>query len=254
VISEINHAWTVIPVFNHAATVRAVVDGASRHPPPVLVVDDGSSDADIPALLAGSGAVVLAHPRNLGKGAALRTAARHIAERGGEFMITLDADGQHDPADIAKFLPHLTPGDPCLVIGERLFASIHVPGRSRFGRRFSNFWIRLETGETVTDSQSGFRAYPVRLLNEIPCWSEGYAYETEILVRGCWAGLRLVHLPVSVHYPEPELRISHFHCRRDNLALTKLHARLIGRRLLGRPRPPTALRQAPGIAEPPCPP
>jgi glycosyltransferase involved in cell wall biosynthesis len=218
---------TVIPVYNHGATLREVVCGALRQGPSVVVVDDGSTDMDVPALLAGLEVTLLTHPRNAGKGAALRTAARHLAGLGVGHMITLDADGQHDPADIAAFLPHLSPEAMCLVVGDRDFSAARIPWRSRVGRILSNLLVRLEAGVTVTDSQSGFRAYPVSLLAGLPCRAGGYAYEVEALVRGCWAGVRVVHVPVSVGYPEPSRRITHFRVVADTLAAAWLHVRLL---------------------------
>jgi len=222
---------TVVPVFNHGATLREVVRRALAQGPPVVVVDDGSTDADVAGLLSGLDVTVLSHARNAGKGAALRTAARHLAGEGVATMITLDADGQHDPGDIASFLPHFSGGEDCLVIGVRDFAAARVPWRSRAGRCLSNLLVRLETGVAVADSQSGFRAYPVRLLAGLPCRAGGYAFEVEALVRGCWAGVRVLQVPVRVEYPPGDRRVTHFRVVRDTLAAAFLHARLLAVRL-----------------------
>jgi len=227
-----DYAWVVIPVYNHAETVKEVVRGVLQHGSRVVVVDDGSSDADIAELLKDTGVTVLTHPQNCGKGAALRTAAAYLKTQAAVYMVTLDADGQHDPADLPKFLPYLGQEARNIVVGNRTFVSENVPERSKFGRRFSNFWIWLETGQQVQDTQSGFRAYPVSLLTDIRCISQYYAYETEILVRGCWAGLNIINVEISVFYPERKKRVSHFRYFRDNLRISLLHSRLLGRRML----------------------
>ena len=227
-----DYIWIVIPVFNHSKTIKDVVEKSLQKCDRVVVVDDGSTDADIAELLSGTGAEVITHPQNRGKGSALRTAAGHIIKNGGKYIITLDADGQHAPEDIEKFIPHITEDCRTIILGTRDFDSGNVPERSKFGRKFSNFWIRYETGCDVRDSQSGFRGYPASLLAETRCISEHYAFETEILVRGAWKGLQVVNVNISVFYPEKAKRITHFKPFLDNLRISLLHSRLTAEKLL----------------------
>ena len=168
----------------------------------------------------------------MGKGAALLTAIRTLAPRGYDYMITLDADDQHDPEDIPRFLPLLERNDWTLVAGVRDFSVPNVPGRSKFGRAFSNFWFLVETGKKISDSQSGFRAYPLQYVSRIRCSSLHYTFETELLTRCMWAGLELAEVPISTHYDPPGERVSHFHPVRDNWRMTWLHTRLVFRRLV----------------------
>lgn len=226
------HVWIVIPVYNHASTVREVVLRTLELCPRVVVIDDGSTDGNIVELLKETGVKVISHSCNKGKGVALRTAARFISEYGGTYIITLDADGQHDPDDVRFFLPYLVEDSKNIVIGARVFNSENIPERSKFGRKISDFWVRFETGQKVRDSQSGFRAYPVRLLREVSCVSERYDFETEILVRGAWAGLNIVNVDISVYYPERSRRITHFDFLIDNLRIFLLHIRLLWRKFL----------------------
>lgn len=227
--------WCAVPVYNNRETVRAVVAQCRALVPNVVVVDDGSTDAKLGELLAGLDVVVLRHAVNRGKGAALLTASRFIEAQGGRFMVTIDADGQHFPADIAAFLPLLDENDPAIVIGCRDFNTANVPKSSRFGRAFANFWLLVETGEVVGDCQSGFRAYPVRYLNRLPFKGTRYDFEAEVLARAAWAGLALRCVPIAVHYPKPEERVSSFRPLLDNLRLTRIHSMLVGRRLLPLP-------------------
>ena len=122
----------VIPVFNHASTAPAVIERTRAVMPDVLVIDDGSEDINLAEYYAGTDIEVIRHPRNLGKGAALLTAIRTLAPRGYDYMITLDADAQHDPEDIPRFLPVLERNDWTFVAGVRDFSVPNVPGRSKF--------------------------------------------------------------------------------------------------------------------------
>jgi len=227
--------WVVVPVFNNRDTVKSVVSGCRSIANHVLVVDDGSTDADLTSLLAGLDVVLLKHGKNLGKGEAILTASRFIEERGGTYMITIDADGQHDPRDLERFFPLLKENDDRLIIGCRDFNTEHVPASSRFGRKFANFWLKAETGLTIDDCQSGFRAYPVHYLNQLHFKGSRYDFEAEVLAKAAWAGLEFLMTPISVHYPKPGERISHFKPFLDNLRLTRIHSMLVGRRLLPLP-------------------
>jgi glycosyltransferase involved in cell wall biosynthesis len=227
--------WIAVPVYNNAATLKTVASGCLSFAKNVVVVDDGSSDADVASLLSGLNVTVLKHEKNLGKGQAILTASRYIENRGGVYMITMDADGQHYPGDIPAFIPLMQQDDSSLIIGCRDFNTENVPGSSRFGRKFANFWLKVETGKSVDDCQSGFRAYPVKHLNRLRFKSCRYDFEAEVLAKAAWAGLDLKMVPVKVLYPRPEDRVSSFKPFLDNLRLTRIHSMLIGRRLLPLP-------------------
>jgi glycosyltransferase involved in cell wall biosynthesis len=230
--------WCAIPVYNNRATLRTVVEGCLHViPGNVIVVDDGSTDADIEELVSGLNVTTLRHEKNLGKGAAILTASRYIEEQGGAHMITIDADGQHDPADMARFIPLLAGNDDILIVGSRDFSgSRNVPAASRFGRRFANFWLKVEAGVSVSDCQSGFRSYPVRHINRLRFRGVRYDFEAEVLARAAWAGLEIKDVEISVSYPPPEERVSHFKPFFDNFMLTHRHILLILRRLMPWPQ------------------
>ncbi len=224
--------WAAVPVFNNRDTVRAVVTACKAVVPNVVVVDDGSTDADVAGLLNGLEITFLKHERNRGKGAAILTASRFIEERGGSYMITIDADGQHDPGDIRKFLPLLPAEENAVVVGIRDFNIENVPASSRFGRAFANFWLRVETGEVLDDCQSGLRAYPVRHLNRLRFRGAHYDFEAEVLAKAAWAGLAFIPVGIGVRYPKAAERVSSFRPFLDNLRLTHTHVLLLLRRLL----------------------
>lgn len=243
---NLRELFCVIPVYNNAATVRDVVARARRQLPNVLVVDDGSTDLDLADCYAGTDITVLRHPRNLGKGAAILTALDFLKTKPEvHYMITIDADGQHYPEDIPNFFPFMERNDWSLLIGCRDFSVPNVPAASRFGRKFANFWLRVETGIKVGDCQSGFRAYPVRYIPQLRCLTRRYNFESEILARAAWANLELHDVPIRTYYPVPGERISHFHPWKDNFRLSCIHAHLVGIRML--PFPKRKLRPAPGF-------
>ncbi len=224
--------WCVVPVYNNGATVKAVAQGCREHLAHVLVVDDGCTDVDVAALFADTDIEVLHHSENRGKGAALLSALKYLKERGATWMVAVDADGQHNPDDLPVFFPKLGSPPASIVVGARDFSGENIPGGSKFGRKFSNFWIKLECGASVSDSQSGFRAYPVELLSQIKLRGSRYDFEVEVLTKAVWQGLFIEEVPIRVYYPPKDERISHFDQWKDNVRLTGRHTLLVARRLL----------------------
>jgi hypothetical protein len=222
--------WCGIPVYNNAGTIADVVSRCRRQIADVVVIDDGSTDADLRELLKPLDVPVIRHPKNLGKGAALLTAFKFAAERGGRYMVTLDGDGQHFPEDIPQFISRLTPDT--ILIGSRRHVIGTMPHSSRFGREFSDFWICIESGAVVSDTQSGFRAYPLAAINELPLRSRHYNLEVEVVTRAVWAGLKMCGVPIRVRYLESSERVSSFRPFLDNSRISLIHTRLVLRQLM----------------------
>ena len=229
----------VIPVYNHGATLRGVVEKALRMHDTVMVVDDGSTDGGGETIL-DLDVLWIRHSRNFGKGAAVLTAAREAEKLGVTHMVTLDADGQHDPNDLHLFISAMNRHPHAIVVGKRNFETGYVPSGSRIGRRISNFWLWVETGRLLGDTQSGYRGYPVRALNALKLRERRYAFENEVLAKGVWAGIELLEVDVSTFYPADDIRVSHFHLFKDNMRLSMLNARLTLRAMLPWPhrKPP----------------
>jgi glycosyltransferase involved in cell wall biosynthesis len=221
----------VIPVYNHALQLRGVVKKAIYYGWQVLVVDDGSTDEGL-TQISGLSCEKLSLAKNIGKGVAILRGAQWALEKGYKAIITIDADGQLDPGDAESLFVVAQKNWPAFIIGDRIMSQDTVPKASIFGRKFSNFWVRLETGVELPDTQSGFRLYPVAALIVLPLKSFRYDFEIEALVRASWSGLKIYSVPVSVDYPKKEDRISHFHKFKDNFRLTKLHTKLVVRALL----------------------
>ena len=135
------------------------------------------------------------------------------------------------------FFPVLAEDDHSIIIGARDFSGEHIPESSNFGRRFSNFWIMVETGCKVDDAQSGFRAYPVKYISQLRFLSSYYNFEIEVLVKAAWAGITLKNIPIRVWYPENhEDRVSSFRPFLDNFRITLINMHLIGLRMIPVPR------------------
>ncbi len=221
----------MIPLYNHEARAADVVEAAKKTGFPVIVVDDGSTDSSLVRVAGIKGITVLRHGINRGKGAALTTGFRE-AEKIAAWAITIDADGQHDPADAKNLIAAIHSGVRPIVLGARQqMAGKDVPWTSRFGRGFSNFWVRISGGPAVTDSQSGFRIYPLPETIRLGVRAERFQFEVEVLARAGWNGIPVVEAPVSVSYTPGTPRISHFRPFRDFLRNSSTFAGLIIRRI-----------------------
>lgn len=224
----------VIPVYNHERTVADVVRRTLALGLPVVVVDDGSTDAGYDRIKGIDGIRILRHRSNRGKGAALVTGLRNAAETCA-WAITIDADGQHDPRDAKTLMAAIPPDVRPIVVGDRQnMRAAAAPLTSRFGRGFSNFWVRMSGGPALTDSQSGFRIYPLPECLHLGTRSRRFQFEVEILVRAKAKGIPVIEAPVSVSYRPGTPRISHFHPFYDFLRNFGLFSRLISRRVFNR--------------------
>jgi len=199
----------LIPALNCGATIGPLVTGALRYVPEVLVVSDGSTDGTVAEAKA-AGARVIAHDRPCGKGAALLTGLRALAEEGVSRVLTMDGDAQHLPDEIPKLLAAsaAAPGD--LIIGSRQFETLPTTSAKLFGNRFANRWVEIACGQALPDTQSGFRVYPLSDTLALGLRARHFAFETEVLIRAARAGLAIRSVPVEVYYPPVAERVSHF--------------------------------------------
>ncbi len=224
-------ASIVIPVYNHEARVAEVISEARLLGLPIFVVDDGSTDETSTVLDRLDGITVLRHPHNQGKGAALRTGFAAAALTC-DWALTIDGDGQHKPEDGRALLAIARQGERLIVVGNRQgMAGANVPWTSRFGRRFSNFWVWAAGGPWIADSQSGFRLYPLPEALELDVRARRYQFEVEILVQARRQGIPTVEVPVSVVYQPKGVRVSHFRPWRDFCRNSATFSRLICSRL-----------------------
>ncbi len=215
----------LVPVYNHGLTVGQVVRAAKAHFP-VIAVNDGSTDQTSAALEAEPDIEVVQLPENRGKGAALEAGFARAAALGYTHAITIDADGQHPVDDIPRLADASRRQPEALIIGVRDLRQAGAPRPRRFSNALSTFWFRVETGVNLTDTQCGFRSYPLATIQRLRIRAPRYAWELEIMVRAAWAGLPLVPQPVGVDYSAPTSRMSHFHPVRDFLQISRLHSHL----------------------------
>ncbi len=202
----------IIPVYNHERYIAEVIGKTLLLGLPVIVVDDGSTDSTAENIAVLNAVRILHHATNKGKGAALLTGFNAAAEEGYDYAVTLDGDGQHNPEDIVKLLHAVSDAERCLVIGSRqgMDGRKNVPWTSRFGRRFSNFWVWVAGGPLVEDSQSGFRLYPLPEVLSLDVQARRYQFEVEVLVKAQQERIRIKEVPVQVIYQPKGERVSHF--------------------------------------------
>lgn len=202
----------VIPTYNNGGTIGGVVVGALEQCQDVIVVNDGSSDATSSILgnINAEGLTVVTLDKNRGKGAALKAGFRKALEMGFAYAITLDGDGQHYPEDIATMLRANQEHPGALILGSRILEGADRSKGSSFANRFSNFWLWVQTGRRLEDTQTGYRLYPLRKLYGLSLLTSRYEAELELLVFASWHGVDLVPVPVNVYYPPREERVSHF--------------------------------------------
>lgn len=207
-----NEPWPgvaiLIPALNCAETVAPVVAGARAHVAEVVVVDDGSHDAT-GSMAAAAGAQVVRHHERRGKGVALLTGMQYLAQRGYTHILTMDADGQHLPAEIPKLVEASRQHPSAIVIGDRRMDGVATKSINKFGNRFANRWVEIACGQVLPDTQSGFRVYPAMAL-ALGAHAHHFAFETEILIRAARAGMAIRSVPVRVYYPPPDERVTHF--------------------------------------------
>lgn len=227
---EENEVCAVIPTYQNAKTLLKVVADVHRVVDTVFVVDDGSNDGTAALLDKATGnerpEKVLTHPKNCGKGAALKTGLTYARQQGFRYAVTVDADGQHRADDIPALLKVVEEEPDALAIGSRGLQHENMPAKSTFANRFSNFWFALQTLQRLPDTQSGLRVYPLRRLHGLRWMSARYEAELTLLVFSAWAGVKLLPVPVSVYYPPRDQRVTHFRPGRDFTRISVLNTLL----------------------------
>jgi glycosyltransferase involved in cell wall biosynthesis len=187
----------LIPAYQEGPRIAVVVEGAREHLP-VVVIDDGSTD-ETAAQAEAAGATVLAQVPNAGKGAALRAGFRYALDAGAEAVVTLDADRQHDPAEIPRFLEVFEAGRPELVIGRRDFSS--MPPVRRLSNTLGGLVFSAAVGRRVADNQSGYRLIGRRLMSHLLDSREsGFEFEVEMIARCIALGLPMAEVPIRTIY------------------------------------------------------
>jgi polyprenyl-phospho-N-acetylgalactosaminyl synthase len=194
--------YVVIPAYNEATAVYDVVRGVREEFLNVVVVDDGSTDATSSEARR-AGATVLRHMLNRGQGAALQTGVDYSVRRGAEVVVTFDADGQHRPEDVTRLIEALEKNDADIAIGSRfLDLRSNVPMFRRFTLRVAARFMRMTSGVALTDAHNGLRAMRRAAAERIHLTIDGMAHASEIVDQIYRLKLKVVEVPVVIHYSE----------------------------------------------------
>jgi glycosyltransferase involved in cell wall biosynthesis len=188
-----------IPAYNEEKTIARVVLSTQKYVDKVIVCDDGSQD--MTAQIAQSlGAIVVQHPNNMGKGATLRTLFRTSLDAGAKVVVTLDGDGQHDPAEIPVVIRPVMEGTADISIGARFHGKNEIPTHRVIGNKLLNYLTNIGNGEKLMDTQSGFRAYSRKAIEDIEVREDGMGADSQILLDARKSNLKISESMISVTY------------------------------------------------------
>lgn len=222
----------IIPVYNHETALPEVLKQLKSFGLPCLLINDGSSMrcSQILAELESQESdwvTLITRPENGGKGAAVLDGFKAALSKGYTHAIQIDADGQHNAAAISEFTAAALLNPDALILGQPVFDET-IPKHRLYGREVTNFWIRINTlSNDIADGMCGFRLYPLaavqRLLGSVQL-GQHMDFDIDIVVRLFWQGLKIVNIPIKVNYPLDG--VSHFRLWRDNLLISRTHAKL----------------------------
>ncbi len=208
----------VIPAYRAEQTVAAVIRDVRAQGLPVIVVDDGSSDGTADAA-EHAGAAVIRRRVNGGKGAALREGLASACRQGYDWIVTMDADGQHLASEVPAFLREAEGGQADLVLGNRMNRPRGMPLDRRVTNWFMSALLSRATGEELPDTQCGFRAVSRRLLESVRLCGDRFEIESELVLRAARAGFRIQSVPVTSVYRR---QISFIRPIRDTVRFARL--------------------------------
>ncbi len=217
----------IIPTYNNQHTLAHVIKQALEYTSHVIVVNDGATDNTPVILETFSSLDIISYVPNRGKGIALRKGLAHAYNKGYRYAITMDSDGQHFAKDIVTFIDAIEKKPDTLLIGARNLNQKNMPQKNTFANKFSNFWVLIETGLHLPDTQSGYRLYPLNKLKGTRFLSSKYEFELEVLVKAAWKGIAVDSVPIDVFYAAKEKRVSHFRPGKDFIRISILNTYLV---------------------------
>lgn len=215
----------IVPTYNNEKTLKNIINDIKKYTEDIIVVNDGSTDNTLKILSQIEDIEVISYPKNKGKGYALKQGLLKSKQFGFRYAITIDSDGQHYASDIPIFVEEIEQNPDTFLVGARNLQADNMPGKNTFANKFSNFWFRIETGIKLSDTQSGYRLYPLNLIGDMKYYPTKYEFELAILVFSAWKDIPIKNIPINVHYPED--RVSHFRPLRDFTRISILNTILV---------------------------
>ena len=222
-----NKFCVIIPSYNNATKIEAVINEVLLQTNNVIVINDGATDNTAQLLAHYKNIKVISYPQNKGKGYAVKKGFKKAIELGYEYAITIDSDGQHCAEDISKFINACFINQNAIIIGNRSIIKGNISRKSSFANNLSNFWFLVITGIKLDDTQSGFRLYPIKKMQHILTLTRRYEFEIEIMVKASWQNIPIESIPISVIYPPENERISHFRPVVDFIRIGLLNSWLV---------------------------
>lgn len=204
----------LIPAYNEANNMRDTLTGISFNRKDIIVVDDGSTD-NTGEIAKQEGATVLYHSYNMGKGRAHRTGFKYISNNGYDYLITMDADGQHSPEEILLFKEGISENKEDLIIGTRKLSLKDMPLLRYFTNFTTSFFVSLLCGKRVKDSQSGFRAIRTEIVEKVSLSTSRFQTESELIIKTARLGYKIGFLPIKTIYQKNG--VSYIHPLKDTI-------------------------------------
>lgn len=217
----------IIPTYNNQQTLLDVINDVKAYTTNVIVVNDGSTDDTLNIISEIDWIEKVSYENNRGKGFAIRSGFKHALSLGYEYAITIDSDGQHYAKDLPIFIDAIQKKPDSLLIGSRYMEGKEQSKGSGFANKFSNFWFAVETGIKLPDTQSGYRLYPIKALENKKWFCSKYEFEIEVIVRAAWKGINVSCIPIDVYYPSAEERVTHFRPFADFFRISVLNTILV---------------------------
>ncbi|WP_417887467.1 DUF2062 domain-containing protein [Zunongwangia sp.] len=216
----------MVPTYNNETTLASVLENILAYTSQIVILNDGSTDSTVSILENFNQLKVYNFKKNRGKGQVLKEGFKIAEELGYEYAVTIDSDGQHYADDLVVFLTELENrkrGDKdLLLIGDRNMGSDGVPGISSTGNDYSSYWYLVVTGFQLHDTQSGYRLYPLKVMNSINLYTWKFEFEIETIVKATWRKIEVRNVPIKVLYDEKN-RVSHFRPFWDIVRITLLY-------------------------------
>lgn len=217
----------IIPSYNNYKTIATVIEDVAKFTNNIIVVNDGSTDDTENIINQFQNIELISYSANKGKGYAIRKAFKYAISKNYRYAITIDSDGQHFASDLPNFINLIKENPDSLIIGSRNLKIENVPEKNSFANKFSNFWFTLETGLKLSDTQSGYRLYPIEKMKNFRYFTTRYEFEIEVLVKAAWKGILVLENPIRVYYAPIGERITHFHPFKDFFRISLLNTYLV---------------------------